>query len=315
MTDELSAQPGEETSDTNPDQSGKLDPSEQEKAKPRSILKRVVTFPVISIALAFSFVLGLTMTWTSLIMFIVSLFVPGLHLTQDSAALPILLGGYFFYWFYARVFEKRTVSELSWPGCLSELARGLLLGFWLFTLIMVCQITFGSIRITGRNEWTSLLPMILPFIAFAFMEEILMRGIIFRMLEQWRGTTSAVVFSSLLFGLIHLGNDHATLFSALAISIEAGLLLAAAFVLTRRLWLATGIHIAWNYTQGTIFGANTSGCPVKGLLITQTDGPALLSGGDFGPEASLFAIVIGGLLGVILLRIAVQHGKTISKNQ
>jgi len=120
----------------------------------------------------------------------------------------------------------------------------------------------------------------------------MMRGIIFRIIEESLGTWIALVLSAILFGAMHLGNPNATVSSALAIALEAGLLLAACYVLTRRLWLAIGLHLAWNFTQGGIFGVAVSGTTPMGILQSTLTGPDFLSGGAFGAEASIFAVVV-----------------------
>jgi hypothetical protein len=78
----------------------------------------------------------------------------------------------------------------------------------------------------------------------------------------------------------------------LAIAIEAGILLALAYALTRNLWLAVGIHMGWNFTEGSIFGAEVSGTKeAHSLLSAPRTGPELLTGGAFGPEASILSLV------------------------
>jgi membrane protease YdiL (CAAX protease family) len=105
----------------------------------------------------------------------------------------------------------------------------------------------------------------------------------------------------------------AGLFSAvmLAIALTAGLLLAAAFVVTRRLWLVIGIHFAWNFTQGGIFGVAVSGHEVDGLLRSELSGPELIAGGDFGPEASIFAVGLCVPVAVYLLVLGHRRGRFI----
>ena len=83
-----------------------------------------------------------------------------------------------------------------------------------------------------------------------------------------------------LFGLVHLGNPNSSLYGAAAIGIEAGVLLGAAYVLTRRLWLVIGIHFGWNFIQAGVFGPNVSGIRVESLLRSELSGPELLSGGS-----------------------------------
>ena len=98
----------------------------------------------------------------------------------------------------------------------------------------------------------------------------------------------------------------------MAIILEAGVLLGAAYVLTRRLWMAIGIHFAWNFTQAGLFGVNVSGVSLGGLLESMLSGPDLISGGSFGVEASLFTVALGLALGVFFLVLAHRRGNFIA---
>jgi hypothetical protein len=106
--------------------------------------------------------------------------------------------------------------------------------------------------------------------------------------------------------VLHLLNPGATLLNAAAISIEAGVLLAAAYMLTRRLWLCIGTHIAWNFTQGGIFSVAVSGGENKGLLRSTLVGPDWLTGGTFGAEASVVALVVCFAAGIVLIVLAIK---------
>jgi membrane protease YdiL (CAAX protease family) len=88
-------------------------------------------------------------------------------------------------------------------------------------------------------------------------------------------------------------------------------MLGAAYVLTRRLWLPIGIHAAWNFTQGGIFSVAVSGGKTTGLLEATLTGPEWLTGGAFGAEASVVAMVLCTALGVWLLVLAARHGRFI----
>ena len=99
----------------------------------------------------------------------------------------------------------------------------------------------------------------------------------------------------------------AALVSTVAI-LAAKLLLGAAYLLTRRLWMAIGVHFAWTFTQEGIFGVDVSGNEAGGLIESQLGGPDLISGGSFGVEASIFAIVIGLALGAVFLVLAHRRG-------
>lgn len=121
------------------------------------------------------------------------------------------------------------------------------------------------------------------------------------------------MISSLVFGLTHLINPQGTLEGALFIAVEAGVLLAAAFMLTRRLWLSIGFHIAWNYTQSAIFSGIVSGNDAaQGLIRSTVSGPDLLTGGSFGVESSVIALFLCTATGVVMLVMAVKQGKIVS---
>ncbi|MFN9632377.1 MAG: type II CAAX prenyl endopeptidase Rce1 family protein, partial [Erythrobacteraceae bacterium] len=118
--------------------------------------------------------------------------------------------------------------------------------------------------------------------------------------------------SSVVFGFVHLMNPSATMTGATFISIEAGLLLAAAYMLTRRLWLGIGFHISWNYTQSAVFGGIVSGGVFEpGLFTTVITGPELVTGGTFGLEASLIPCLLATSTGVWLAVRAVRAGHVV----
>lgn len=141
------------------------------------------------------------------------------------------------------------------------------------------------------------------------VEELLHRGTIFRNVEELLGSWWALLVSALFFGFRHLGNADGNIVGALAITIEAGVLLTSVFLLTRRLWLSMGSHMAWNFTQGGIFSGSVSGAfEQPGLLKATIEGPELLTGGKFGMEASIIALLICTTVGLVVLRMAFNRG-------
>jgi membrane protease YdiL (CAAX protease family) len=143
-------------------------------------------------------------------------------------------------------------------------------------------------------------------------EELIFRGILFRITEEWLGSWVALAVSSLLFGFMHLMNPQGTVEGALFITIEAGLLLAAAYMVTRRLWMSMGFHVAWNYTQSGIFSGIVSGNDAaQGLVKATIEGPDVLTGGSFGLESSLIAFLLCTTTGVVLLIMAIRQGKIV----
>jgi uncharacterized protein len=212
---------------------------------------------------------------------------------------------------YVRVIEKRPVAELSGNRAIGETALGLALGALLFSVTIGILAVAGVYRVAGSNGWQAMLAILPASILSGVLEEVLIRGIVFRILEQWLGSWIALGTSAAIFGVLHLVNPGATLLDAAAIGIEAGVLLGAAFMLTRRLWLCIGIHIAWNFTQGGIFSVAVSGGASKGLLRSSMVGPDWLTGGAFGAEASVVALGVCFAVGIALLVLAVKRGNVV----
>lgn len=213
---------------------------------------------------------------------------------------------------YVRRIERRPVSELTLPGAGRELGSGLVLGAALFAMAIGTLAVLGNYTVQGRHDLSIVAIPLVAAVGTAFIEEIVFRGIVFRIVEGALGTWIALVLSSAIFGLLHLVNPHATLQGAVAIVFEAGVMLAAAYLLTRRLWLPIGIHAGWNFTQGGIFGVSVSGQPSGGLLDGTLSGPEWLSGGVFGVEASIVAVILGIALGTTLLVMAWRRGRFIA---
>lgn len=229
---------------------------------------------------------------------------------QHIVALAI--AGFAVYIGYAHFIERRAVAELSLAGMGREFGMGLLIGAGLYTICELILIALGIYRINGLNPWRYLVPAIAMALSSSIFEELLFRGVLYRSVETWLGSWAALVVSSLVFGLTHLINPQATLEGALFIAVEAGLLLAAAVMLTRRLWLSIGFHMAWNYTQSAIFSGAVSGNEAApGLIRSTIKGPDLLTGGRFGVESSVLALLLCTTTGIVMLVMAVKRGRVV----
>jgi len=209
-----------------------------------------------------------------------------------------VLVAYFVYRAYVRLVEKRAVSELSGAGASKELGIGALLGLGLIAAIVGVLWGLGYYRIVSTNAFTVVFVSVANDGAGAFVEEVILRGIVFRITEERLGTWVALAISVVLFALLHLTSSGATVTSTIVVGVEAGVLLSAAYVLTQRLWLAIGIHFGWDFSQDAIFGV---GKGAKGLVSGDLSGPALLSGGDAGIEGSVVALVLCVGVGAYLL--------------
>ncbi len=220
-----------------------------------------------------------------------------------AGALAILLA----YALLVRAMEHRWAGEIAPARAPAGLIGGALLGLALFGSVIAILTALGIAHVTATPGQSLLAAGNMAVLA-AVGEELIVRGALFRITEEMFGTLVALIVSAVFFGAIHLANPGATLASGVAIMLEAGLLLAACYVLTRDLWLAIGLHFGWNFTEGGIFGAAVSGGQFKGLYHTTLTGPDLLTGGAFGAEGSVVAVGVCVAAALVLMTAAIRRG-------
>lgn len=214
------------------------------------------------------------------------------------------------------LFEGRSLAAigLGWRGSVQEWLSGLGLGVAYISACIGVLALLGVYRVEGvRFAWAALGGALLVQVLVGLWEELVFRGIVFRLLEEGLGSWVALLLSGALFGAVHITNPDATAWGATAIAIEAGLFLGAAYMLTRSLWFVAGIHTAWNFVQGPIYGSPISGTgdvPYS-LLDANFVGPELLTGGQFGVEASIVAVLLGLALGVWFTVRATRRRRTL----
>jgi membrane protease YdiL (CAAX protease family) len=200
--------------------------------------------------------------------------------------------------------EGRRPVELA-PRRLAGLAGGLVLGAVLLSAVIGALFVLGSYRIVGTNPGYNVWPALLSAgVTAAVAEEIAFRAVLFRLFEEVVGTWGALGASALLFGAAHLSNPDATLWGAIAIALEAGVLFAALYAVTRSLWWTIGLHFSWNMMQGPVSGSAVSGSgAASGWFQAQFTGPEWLTGGEFGIEASVVSVALLTLVGAALMHV------------
>jgi uncharacterized protein len=138
-----------------------------------------------------------------------------------------------------------------------------------------------------------------------------MRALLIRLLWRAFGPVPAFAVSALVFAALHLANPGATVLAGATMAV-AGLMFCALFALTGRIWVPIGLHLAWNFAQGYLFGATVSGNNLGGSIAVSTARPgaeAWLTGGTFGPEASVFALLLVSSVTVGALSLARKTGR------
>ena len=193
-------------------------------------------------------------------------------------------------------------ESLSFRGKMQMMGIGWAVSAIYFLAIIVCLFLCGYYRIvTVEFDVASQLSWLSLFLLVGVVEEVIFRGILFRLITDKWNIAVGLTTSSLLFGLAHLGNPGATLWAALAIALASGWLFGMAYAYHRTIWVPIGMHWAWNYLEGGVFGCAVSGTPLGYLpLITPRIGGAdILSGGAFGPEASIICVALGIAISIV----------------
>jgi len=237
--------------------------------------------------------------------------VPSLVLGLVTAVLAV-----FVYAWAVRWSERRTPVEVSAKGAAAPLALGILIGVGWFGAVIANIAFMGGYRVDGKGTVMGAIGLFGFMAAAAVTEELMFRGVLFRIIEGRTGTWTALVVTSVLFGAWHLLNPDVTLWGALAIAVEAGGTLAAAYAATRTLWVPIGLHFGWNFAEAGIFGTEVSGNGKnEGLLHGVTSGSDVLTGGRFGPEASPYSIVFGLLLTIAFMWLARRRGNLVPRRR
>ena len=193
-------------------------------------------------------------------------------------------------------------ESLSFRGKMRMMGIGWAVAAVNFLAIIVCLFLCGYYRIvTVEFDVASQLSWLSLFLLVGVVEEVVFRGILFRLITDKWNIAVGLTTSSLLFGLAHLGNPGATLWAALAIALASGCLFGMAYAYHQTIWVPIGMHWAWNYLEGGVFGCAVSGAPLdyQPLITPRISGPDILTGGAFGPEASIICVALGIVLSTV----------------
>jgi uncharacterized protein len=227
----------------------------------------------------------------------------GLFSKPASVLLPLLLPAvaiaFAIYWAEVAFLERRPLHELPLASATSTLLFGLGSGFLLFAFVFGALAVHGTVRYDSFAGFDGVPAAALLFTTGVVFEELIFRGTILRLAEASLGTAPALLLSALLFSASHLENEGVTAIGVIAL-FAGGLTLGLCYCLSRNLWLPIGAHLGWNFTMGALVGAAVSGHETRGAFRFAVLGPDWVSGGRFGPESSVYSMLLFVLLAIAL---------------
>jgi len=278
------------------------------EAEKRGVLSRVAILRLLAFFFLPMAVYGtVAFTFLSIVKHLPPQFQDAFRIAGALVASALVVGTYLI---LTAKMERRSAKELAPLRAPGLLIAGMVIAFVMFCAVYGVLAGMGDASWHGIIGYTHVASFAAMAIASGVSEEIVFRGGFYRILEDAFGSGVALALSAAVFGAMHLINPHANLFSALAIAIEAGILLGAAYAATRSLWLPIGIHIGWNFTEGGVFGAAVSGGkPGQGIFDVPLNGPDLITGGAFGPEASVVTMAVCLLIGTYYIVRTVKRGR------
>jgi membrane protease YdiL (CAAX protease family) len=275
---------------------------------PKSKLGKIVQFPLVRLFIAPLFFLPFSIPHNTLIAPILEKLHPPLYsymVNLDAVVSFIVF--LLLYRLYTRFVERRKAWEISGEKLFGELGLGFLISFLLVGVTVGLMTLLGYYKIVSFGSAQILVNAIFRFGMGSFVQDIVFLVIIFKLTEEFFGSWIAIVLYAVFFGLLHIGNENATFWTIIGL-VLGSLILPAAYMCSRRLWLAWGIHFGWNYVQDGVFGMPNSGITKLPSWITPAiEGPKWITGGAFGIEASYVAVFLCLAAGLIVLKKAIDR--------
>ena len=260
--------------------------------------------------------------WNIILIFVANIIITSLNLKSawmfGAAGVVYILVGLAFSRLNARRLDKRKFADLGFrldKEWRLDLGVGFILGALMLATVFAIEYLAGWLTIGSVNQttligpvWLTGLGTLLVMAGIAFNEELVFRGYQLLNLSEglpqlkksnW-GIALMMALTSVLFAIMHFGspNNHPLGWTNIFL---AGMLLAWGYVLTGQLALPIGFHFAWNFFEQFVFGYAANGeAPVGWLFGSQVNGPALWTGGDFGPDGGLLITLLLGLNALLI---------------
>lgn len=246
-------------------------------------------------ALLFSIAYLLFLSFAGAVFVFLSLAIPAVAAQPVFLSIIIIqVASLIMVFLFRKFIDKSSVKSLGyeWKGFARERSIGFLTG------VLLCLVIAVVLWVMQLLQWyiddvdaSGLFTSFIIMIVVAFAEELVFRGYVLNNLMQSMKPQAALLLSAIIFAVLHSLNPNFNLTAFLNILL-AGLLLGINYIFTRNLWYGIMLHLSWNFVQGPILGFKVSGLELPTLLQQNLRGSILLTGGEFGLEASWLAVVV-----------------------
>lgn len=240
---------------------------------------------------------------------------------KDREILVLLYGtilSSLFIYIFAKKFIARNDASmgLANPNKFKNYLKGFIIGFLLISLVFLQLLIFNQAQINLNTANISAKVFLVFFIGWVlqgFNEELMCRAIFMNYFAALNGVKSAIISNSLIFAILHLGNDGFGLLPFINIFLM-GLIFSLLFYLSDDIFLPAAAHTLWNFAQGNIYGINVSGISQSNVSIikTQLTGHPFLTGGAFGVEGGFITFCIEAIMvGILIFIVKNKQSKEI----
>jgi len=280
---------------------------------PQSVLGRIIQFPILRILIVALFIVPFLLFHNNVIADLIASSSGLFHsLLVNADAVVSIVIFLLIYYLYVRYVEKRKAFEISGEKSVVEFGWGIFISFALVGFMVLLMYVLGYYRVIETDSLQVIVDSFFFFGMGAFLQVLAFRVVLFRLFEELLGTWFAFILIAVIFGAAHIPNPNTSLWSTLALIIT-DILLVAAFIYTRRIWLVWGIHMGWNFFQDGIFGMPNSGITrFESWIQPVISGPEWITGGGRGIEASVIAVCLSLGVAIVILKMSINKKQIVS---
>lgn len=279
---------------------------------PTNTIGKIIQFPISRILISVLFIIPFLFLHNKIIGDMIAATNEPLHsfLTYiDTIGSVIAI--FFFYLLYVKYIERRKCYELSLNNSAKEFSIGFIISLCLVGAMVLLMVVLGFYKVVDINPVKVIIDGFFFFGIGALIQEIFFRIIVFRLTEELLGSWIAFIVISIIFGFFHILNTNASIWTSIGLMLS-DILLTAAFIYTRRIWMVWALHMSWNFFQDGIFGMPNSGITeFPSWIVSEISGAKWITGGSFGIEASYIAIFMSLLVGMIIFKRAIQKNQIV----